>query len=89
MTMKREGSADSHVTLKIPRPLYTHLKQVIQDSGFHSVTEFVVYVMRDLVSNHERLEQITSTPSTEEAAEPLSPEEIEAVRKRLQSLGYL
>jgi hypothetical protein len=86
--MKREGQPDAHVTLKIPRPLYVHLKQVIQESGFHSVTEFVVYVLRDLVSNHERLEQI-ARPSVDEAAEPLSPEEIEAVRKRLQSLGYL
>lgn len=88
--MKREGNPDAHVTLKIPRPLYMHLKQVIQDSGFHSVTEFVVYVMRDLVSNHERLEQIARpSPFAEEPTEPLSPEEIEAVRKRLQSLGYL
>lgn len=88
--MKREGNPDADVTLKIPRPLYTHLKQVIQDSGFHSVTEFVVYVLRDLVSNHERLEQIAKPrPTAEEPTEPLSPEEIEAVRKRLQSLGYL
>jgi hypothetical protein len=90
--MKREGP-DADVTLKIPRPLYTHLKQVIQGSGFHSVTEFVVYVLRDLVSNHERLAQIGGLPDTTAATttdvEPLSPEEIEAVRQRLQSLGYL
>ena len=49
--MKREGARDAHVTLKIPRPLYEQLKQVIQGSGFHSVTEFAVYVLRDLVSH--------------------------------------
>jgi hypothetical protein len=88
--MSRERSPDPDVTLKIPRPLYTRLKQVIAGSGFHSVTEFVVYVLRDLVSNHDRLEQITGGPRAEgDATEPLSPEEIEAVRKRLQSLGYL
>jgi hypothetical protein len=87
--MKREQNPDAHVTLKIPRPLYDHLKQVIQDSGFHSVTEFVVYVMRDLVSYHERLQQLKSPAPTEDPTEPLSPDEIEAVRKRLQSLGYL
>ncbi len=89
--MTRPQNVDASVTLKIPRPLYVHLKQVIQDSGFHSVTEFVVYVLRDLVSNHERLAGVT-TPNTAEApseVEPLSPEEIEAVRKRLESLGYL
>jgi hypothetical protein len=82
--MKRE-SPDSHVTLKIPRPLYEQLKQVIGESGFHSVTEFAVYVLRDLVSHHERM------PSQGERSEvdPLSPDEIEAIRKRLESLGYL
>jgi Arc/MetJ-type ribon-helix-helix transcriptional regulator len=89
--MKRAADKDSDVTLKIPRPLYVHLKQVIQESGFHSVTEFVVYVLRDLVSNHERIAGRQAAPPAEAPAdvEPLSPEEIEAVRKRLESLGYL
>jgi hypothetical protein len=86
---------DSHVTLKIPRPLYEQLKQVIQGSGFHSVTEFAVYVLRDLVSHRARAERdlaIASAPSAERGAEdvePLSPDEIEAIRRRLESLGYL
>ena len=84
--MKREGR-DSDVTLKIPRRLYVQLKQVIEGSGFHSVTEFVVYVLRDLVSNHERRGTLPAPESPE--VEPLSPEEIEAVRRRLESLGYL
>jgi hypothetical protein len=87
------GGGDSHVTLKIPRPLYEQLKQVIQGSGFHSVTEFTVYVLRDLVSHRGRLEQGDHAPSGELAAgetvEPLSPEEIDAIRRRLESLGYL
>jgi hypothetical protein len=84
---------DSHVTLKIPRPLYEQLKQVIQGSGFHSVTEFAVYVLRDLVSHRARAERsLASSPSAQPAAEdvePLNPEEIEAIRRRLESLGYL
>jgi hypothetical protein len=93
--------ADSHVTLKIPRPLYEQLKQVIQGSGFHSVTEFAVYVLRDLVSHHG--EQIVSAlrphdvrqvgeeqvDEKEPGVEPLTPDEIEAIRRRLESLGYL
>jgi hypothetical protein len=77
--MKQEGQ--DAVTLKIPRPLYERLKQVIQGSGFHSVTEFAVYVLRDLASHHEE-----ARPTE---AEPLTPSEIEAIRKRLESLGYL
>jgi hypothetical protein len=30
------------VTLKIPRPLYEQLRQVIEGTGFRSVTEFAV-----------------------------------------------
>ncbi len=82
--MKREGG-DSQVTLKIPRPLYEQLKQVIEGSGFHSVTEFAVYVLRDLVSHHGRRVEVSPDPT----ADPLSPEEIEAIRQRLTSLGYL
>lgn len=66
------------VTLKIPRPLYDRLGKIIEGSGFASVTEFVVYLLRDLVSHQEgRVE------------ETLSAKEIEAVRKRLKSMGYL
>ncbi|MGH2756232.1 MAG: CopG family transcriptional regulator [Actinomycetota bacterium] len=82
--MKRE-TPDAQVTLKIPRPLYEQLKQVIEGSGFHSVTEFAVYVLRDLVSHHDRI----PSPAQESDVEALSPAEIEAIRKRLESLGYL
>jgi hypothetical protein len=84
---------DAQVTLKIPRPLYEQLKQVIQGSGFHSVTEFAVYVLRDLVSHHGRTElpgpqdQPPADPAGD--VDPLSAEEIEAIRSRLTSLGYL
>jgi Arc/MetJ-type ribon-helix-helix transcriptional regulator len=97
--VKREAPQDSNVTLKIPRPLYRQLKQVIEGSGFHSVTEFVVYILRDLVSHHAASGERPTKPAPdvtqkaiEEAdqdVEPLSPEEIEAIRRRLQSLGYL
>jgi len=89
--MRRSG-ADADVTLKIPRPLYEQLKQVIQGSGFHSVTEFAVYVLRDLLSHHEIPRAPASGRAESEPAagvEPLNPEEIEAIRARLTSLGYL
>lgn len=64
------------VTLKIPRPLYNRLKKVINESGFSSVNEFIVYILRDLVSM-----DISSK-------EELSKEETEAIKKRLKNLGY-
>ena len=86
---------DPDVTIKIPRPLYAQLKQVIGGSGFHSVTEFIVYVLRDLMSHHAEGKGLPAIPTTEAApdgagdVDPLSPDEIEAIRKRLSSLGYL
>jgi hypothetical protein len=71
--------ASSDVTLKIPRPLYERLQQVIEGTGFHSVTEFCVYVLRDLASSH--------APSVDE--ESLTNDEVVAIRRRLRSLGYL
>jgi Arc/MetJ-type ribon-helix-helix transcriptional regulator len=70
--------AKSKVTIKIPRPLYDSLSEIIEGSGFNSVTEFIVYVLRDLLSSRS----IKKEPS-------LSKNEIEIIRKRLKSLGYL
>ena len=68
---------NDRVTLKIPRPLYEKLKTVIQGSGFRSVNEFVVYVLRDLVSLKQG-----------ETEKDLSKDEIEAIKQRLKNLGY-
>ena len=69
---------ENKVTIKIPKPLYENLKVSIEGSGFSSVTEFVVYVLRDLVSHQEGAQNSSS----------LSAKEIEAIRKRLKSMGY-
>jgi Arc/MetJ-type ribon-helix-helix transcriptional regulator len=73
--MKKEKAK---VTIKIPRPLYDSLSDIIEGSGFNSVTEFIVYVLRDLLSSRT----VQKQPS-------LTKNEIEMVKKRLKSLGYL
>jgi metal-responsive CopG/Arc/MetJ family transcriptional regulator len=64
------------VTIKIPRPLYDRLKTIISESGFSSVNEFIVYVLRDLVS-------LGFNDNNE-----LSKEETENIKDRLKNLGY-
>jgi metal-responsive CopG/Arc/MetJ family transcriptional regulator len=71
-------SGRDKVTIKIPRPLYESLSKIVEGSGFNSVTEFIVYILRDLISS----KSVNKEPS-------LSKEEIEIVKKRLKSLGYL
>ena len=66
------------VTIKIPRPLYENLSKIIEGGGFNSVTEFIVYILRDHISSRSVKKELS-----------LSQEEIELVKKRLKSLGYL
>lgn len=75
-------------TIKIPRNLYNKLNTIIEDTGFNSVTEFIVYVMRDLVSTAV-IEEEESSGIEDIAQDQLSGDEIKLIRKRLQSLGYL
>jgi metal-responsive CopG/Arc/MetJ family transcriptional regulator len=89
----------SDVTIKIPRQLYEKLQVIITDTGFHSVTEFIVYVLRDLVSTdiaataekHESTELPSLNLPTERftTEEGLTAEEVRIIRKRLKDLGYL
>jgi len=69
---------DNKVTIKIPRPLYNNLKLLIEDSGFNSVNDFIVYILRDMVSN-----------SKIDTEAQLNKEEIETIKERLRNLGYL
>ena len=78
--MSVQDAPSGKVTLKIPRPLYNRLRQLIAGTGFHSVTEFVVFVLRDVASPG-------APPRSRDEA--LTQAEVEAVRRRLRQLGYL
>ena len=66
------------VTIKIPRELYQRLGQMIAGTGFSSVNEFIVFVMRNLASSGEI-----------KGEDNLTAEEVRAIRERLKKLGYL
>lgn len=70
---------ESKVTVKIPRPLYRKIQQVVDGSGFNSPTDFIVFVLRDLMGEAEAA-----------AAEPeFSQDELDEVKRKLKNLGYL
>jgi hypothetical protein len=69
---------EDKVTIKIPRELYHKLSQMIAGTGFSSVTEFMVFVMRTLASSGEI-----------KGEDRLTAEEVRAIRERLRRLGYL
>ena len=79
--------APDMVTLKIPRLLYERLQQLIEDTGFRSVTEFTTYVLRDLASQPvpERRETRRSAARRPKVSSRMT----QAARERLRELGYL
>lgn len=90
--MKKSRGGDK-VTIKIPRTLYERIGQLIDGAGYNSVTEFVCYVLRDVVSSHAQRVASTRPGGTFDSTAPdsaeYSDEEIEQVKERLRSLGYL
>ena len=70
---------ESKVTVKIPRPLYRKIQQVVDGSGFNSPTDFIVYVLRDLMGEAE------SAPASAASSE----QELEDIKRKLKNLGYL
>lgn len=64
-------------TVSIPAPLFKKVEERIKDTGFTSVSSYVTYVLREIVSEEE------------EEAEPFSKEDEERVKERLRALGYL
>ena len=86
------------VTVKIPRPLYERIQQVIAESGFSSPTDFIVFVLRDLVGDsalqktgtqaHASHGHSASSPA-DGTTHSFSNEEIAEIRRKLHNLGYL
>ncbi len=73
---KQQGKT---VTLKIPAELYNNLADMIEGTGFRSVTEFAVHVLRDLAAAGKLDHSLTG----------YTPQEVDAVRQRLRALGYI
>jgi Arc/MetJ-type ribon-helix-helix transcriptional regulator len=66
--------------VSIPQILHERIQKLIsQKTGFKSVSDYVTYVLREVVAMHE----IKETP------EPFTSTDIEEIKSRLKALGYL
>ncbi len=74
------GSKDDkkYTTISIPTPLAEKIKKRIQGTGFTSLSSYVTYVLREVISNTE-----------DDHEEAFSKEDEEKVKERLRALGYL
>jgi Arc/MetJ-type ribon-helix-helix transcriptional regulator len=64
-------------TVSIPTPLFRKIEERIKGTGFTSVSSYVTYVLREVISEEEDDEQ------------PFSEEDEQRVKDRLRALGYL
>jgi Arc/MetJ-type ribon-helix-helix transcriptional regulator len=67
-------------TISIPKPLAEKIKKRCEGTGFNSVSSYVTYVMRQVLSKVENESQ---------PKEAFSEEDERKVKERLKSLGYL
>jgi len=65
-------------TISIPTPLANKIKKRIDGTGFTSLSSYVTYVLREVISGVE-----------EETQEAFSKEDEKRVKTRLRALGYL
>ena len=77
---------ESKVTVKIPRPLYRKIQQVVEESGFNSPTDFIVFVLRDLMGEADAAQ---AAAEQAEQTHEFSQDELDDVKRKLKNLGYL
>lgn len=68
-----------YTTVSIPTTLFNRIKKLIEGTGFKSVSDYVTYVLREVVAMHEK----------EKFSEPFTPEDVERIKEKLKALGYL
>ena len=76
--MSNEKDEKKFTTISIPTQLAEKIKKRIEGTGFHSLSAYATYVLREVLSNVE-----------EEDEEAFSKEDEEKVKERLRALGYL
>jgi len=68
-----------YTTISIPTPLAEKIKKQIEGTGFNSLSSYVTYVLRQLVSSTER----------DEHRNGFTKEDEEKIKERLRNLGYI
>ena len=78
--MSEEKHKVEYTTVSIPKPLVEKIKDRVKGTGFSSVSSYVTYVLRQVISSIEEEER------TKQA---FTKEEEEKVKQRLRDLGYI
>ncbi len=76
---EREKTRSRYTTVSIPVTLYNRIKELIKGTGFTSVSQYVTYVLREIIAAHEEARY----------TEPFSEEDKKRIIEKLKKLGYL
>jgi len=69
-----------YTTVSIPKPLADKIKERMKGTGFSSVSSYVTYVLRQVLSSIEQ---------DKRAKQAFTKEEEDRVKQRLRNLGYI
>ena len=78
--MSEDEHKVEYTTVSIPKPLVEKIKNRMKGTGFPSVSSYVTYVLRQVIS---------SIDEEEKSKEAFTKEEEEKVKQRLRDLGYI
>ncbi len=77
--MNSEERKGKYTTVSIPVTLYNRIKKLIEGTGFTSVSQYVTYVLREVVAAHEEARY----------EEPFTEEDRKKIIEKLKRLGYI
>lgn len=78
--MSEEEHKVEYTTVTIPKILGAKIKERMKDTGFSSVSSYVTYVLRQVLS---------SIKEEEKSKQAFTKDEEEKVKQRLRDLGYI
>ena len=78
--MSNNENKVEYSTVSIPKPLINKIKARMKGTGFPSVSSYVTYVLRQVIS---------SIQEEESSKQAFTKEEEEKVKQRLRDLGYI
>jgi Arc/MetJ-type ribon-helix-helix transcriptional regulator len=76
--MVEKNQEKKHINIQIPTDLANKIKKRIEGTGFDSISSYVTYVLKEIMSESE-----------EKTEEVFTKEDEEKVKNRLRALGYL
>lgn len=78
--MSEEDHKVEYTTVSLPKPLVEKVKERMKGTGFASVSSYVTYVLRQVLSSIEEEER---------SKQAFTKEEEDKVKQRLRDLGYI